>query len=318
MAKLSKSEVKAAISKILARKEARPPIQPRRLPRRNFGKRLASLFAEAGIDVSKLEKIVSEEREGFARLQKKRELYYEKRNSALEKQYKATLENKKRALEAIAGQTIGVQTVTVHTASTVGTHPEEILKGKRLEPWNNWVKFFHHDSNNTAPIFEPGHTRYADAKLIFAWLNPTKSTLIVRANADLIIKGFCQAIAQGNFISPGNVTINLDATLKAYPGAGGPAVWGPTIRILEMYADTYGDILGGDGSWATADFYERRNLTLNHLLVNPRQIVIFEVSVDFSYSILNGIAEMEFSDTNRYVRCPALVIEYGGEPTEMG
>jgi hypothetical protein len=109
MAKLSKSEVKAAISKILARKEARPPIQPRRLPRRNFGKRLASLFAEAGIDVSKLEKIVSEEREGFARLQKKRELYYEKRNSALEKQYKATLENKKRALEAIAGQTIGVQ-----------------------------------------------------------------------------------------------------------------------------------------------------------------------------------------------------------------
>ena len=59
MAKLSKSEVKAAISKILARKEARPPIQPRRLPRRNFGKRLASLFAEAGIDVSKLEKIVS-------------------------------------------------------------------------------------------------------------------------------------------------------------------------------------------------------------------------------------------------------------------
>lgn len=46
MPKLSKSEVKAAISKILARKEAHPPIQPRRLALPNLGKRLASVFAD--------------------------------------------------------------------------------------------------------------------------------------------------------------------------------------------------------------------------------------------------------------------------------
>jgi hypothetical protein len=315
----SKSEIKAAISKILARKEALPPVQPRRLPRPNLGKRLTSVFAEAGIDASQLEKIVLEERKEFARLQKKREKYYEKRNSALQKQYKSTLENKKRALKAIGGQTIGVQTVTVDTASTVGFHPEGILnKSKGLEPWNNWAKFFVHDSNNTAPIFQVGHYRYAGVKFIFAWVNRSKSTLIVRANADLITRGFCQAIAQGGVISPGDVSINLDATLKAYPGAAGPGVWGPTNRILEIYAETYADIFGGDGGWATADFNERRNLTLDHLLVNPRTVVIFEVSVDFSYSILNGIAEMEFSSFDRRVTCPALVIEYGGEPTDIG
>ena len=87
---------------------------------------------------------------------------------------------------------------------------------------------------------------------------------------------------------------------------------------MEMYAESYGDILGGDGGWTTVDLYEPRNVTLNHLLVNRRQVVIFEVFVYFYYSILNGIAEMEFSDENRYVRCPALVIEYGSEPTVVG
>lgn len=47
-------------------------------------------------------------------------------------------------------------------------------------------------------------------------------------------------------------------------------------------------------------------------------IVIFEVSVDFTYSILSGIAEMEFSFSDRSVTCPTLVIEYGGEPTVVG
>ena len=71
MTKLSKSEVKAAILKSLARNEPQPSIQPIRFRRRDLGKRLASVFADTGIDVSELEKIASREREEFARLQKK-------------------------------------------------------------------------------------------------------------------------------------------------------------------------------------------------------------------------------------------------------
>jgi hypothetical protein len=315
MTKLSKSEIKAAISKILARKEVQPPIQFRRLPRPNLGKRLASVFAEAGVDASKLEKIASDEREEFVRLQKKREQYYKKQNAAFEKQYKATLKNKKRALEAIAGQTIGVQTITVHTASTVATHPESILKGKKLEPWNNYVKFFLHDSNDTVG---PYSVRYADMSIIFGWVNQSNDNLIVRANADVIVKGFCQTIAQQGLINPAYVSMNLSAGIKAYPGAGGPPVYGSSFRIMEMYAESYADIFGGDGGWTTVDLYEPRNVTLNHLLVNRRSVVIFQVFVYFYYTILNGIAEMEFSDENRYVRVPALILEYGGEPTVVG
>jgi len=312
MAKLSKSEVKAAISKILARKEVQPPIQFRRLPRPNLGKRLASVFADAGIDVSKLEKIVSDEREEFAQLQKKRDQYYKKQNVALEKQYETTLENQKRALEAIAGQTIGVQTIPVHTASTVLSRPEELISDKRLEPWNNYVKFHLIDSNDTA------NARYADVRFIFGWVNRSNDTLVVRANAEVIIKGFCQAIAQAGFITPAYVSMNLSAALTAYLQAGGPAIVGPTTRIMEMHANSRGGIFGGDGDWTTVDLFESRNLTLSPLLVKRRTIVIFVVTVYFYYSVLNGTAEMEFSDPNRYVRCPALVLEYGGVPTHMG
>jgi hypothetical protein len=311
MTKLSKSEINAAISNILARKEAQPPIHFRRLPRPNLGKRVASVFAEAGVDASKLEKFVSDEREEFVRLRKKRDQYDKKQNAAFEKQYEATLKNKKRALEAIAGQTIGVQTVTVPTASTVATHPEGILKGKSLAPWNNYMKFFLHDSNDTVG---PYNLRYADMSIIFAWANHSNDNLIVRANADVIVKGFCQTIAQQGLINPAYVAMNLSAGIKAYPGAAGPPIYGSSVGIMEMYAESYADIFGGDGGWTTVDLYEPRNVTLNHLLVNRRSVVIFQVFVYFTYTILNGVAEMEFSDENRYVRCPALVIEYGSEP----
>ena len=109
----------------------------------------------------------------------------------------------------------------------------------------------------------------------------------------------------------------VDASLKAYPGAGGPGVWGTSIRILEMNADSSAGIWGGDSDNQWADLYFPRNVTLNHLLVGPRQIVIFHVDVNFWYQVLNPTswAHMEFKASDRNVTCPALVLEYGGEPT---
>jgi hypothetical protein len=213
MTKLSKSEVKAAILKSLARNEPQPTIQPIRFPRRDLGKRLASIFTD---DVSELEKIVSREREEFARLEKKLKQYYEKRNSALKKQYKATLENKKRALQAIAGQTIGVQTITLYTASDIvdSNSDQKIITDKGLVSWNNWVKFLHTSSGET-------YGNNVGVKFIFAWVNRSKDTLVVRANADLIFRGFVEAYAASDFLRGGHALIWLDARLIAYPGAGG-------------------------------------------------------------------------------------------------
>jgi hypothetical protein len=313
MTKLSKSEVKAAILKSLARNEPQPTIQPIRFPRRDLGKRLASVFADAGIDVSELEKIASRERAEFARLQRKLEQDYEKRNSALEKQYKATLENKKLALQAIADQTFGVQTITLYTASDIvdSNYDQKIITDKGLVSWNNWVKFHHIGSTDT-------YGNSVGVKFIFAWLNPSRDTLVVRANADLIFRGRCEARAASDFLRGGHVLMWLDASLKAYPGAGGPGVWGTSIRILEMNAESSAGIWGGDPDHQWVDLYFPRNVTLNHLLVKPRQIVIFHVDVNFWYQVLNGWADMEFKASDRNVTCPALVLEYGGVPTHIG
>jgi hypothetical protein len=312
----SKSAIKAAISKVIARKEVPRPIQFTRFARPNLGKRLASIFAEAGVDARTLEKAASDEREEFVRLQKKREQYYKKQNAAFERRYETTLKNKKRALEALAGQAIGVETVTVHTASAVATYPRKkmFFESKRLEPWNNYVKFYLHDADDA------NNLKYAEASIIFVWWNPYDKRLIVRASADVIIKGFCQTIAQQGFISPAYVHMKLNAGMRAYLGgsSGLPAAYGSEYQIIDMSAESYADILGGDGGQTTVDLYEPRNLTLNHLLVNRGQLVVFEVYVSFWYFILSGIADGEFSDENRYVRCPAVVIEYGSEPTVVG
>lgn len=311
MAKLSKSEVKAAISKIRARKEPKAPLSPMRFPRSALRRRLEPVFREAGLDIKRLDEIVAEERKQLSEQQKKLEQQNEKWNSALAKQYEATLQNKKLALQAIAGETIGVGTVPVHTASAVDTVPDAVFASERRQPWDNWIKFYHHDSNNTDQ-----YGKGISVKFFFAWLNPTNSTLIVHANADVIYGGKIQAIAQGGFISPGYVSIKLSSVIKAYPGLGS-AIYGTYVPVLEMFADTYADILGGDGDWQYIDLYHERNLPLRHLLVKPRQVVIFEVSIDFRYHILNGIGEMEFTYLNRKVTCPALIIEYGGRPTDI-
>ena len=323
MPKLFKSQVKAAISAILARKAPPTPIFPTRFPRRNFRKRLEPVFVDAGFDINKLNKIAAEERKKFAHDNKKIEQQYEKRNSALAKQYQATLKHKKLALQAIADQTIGVVTVPVDTASSVasflgGRRADEILASKSLEPWNNWVKFYHHDPNDTDQ-----YGKQVSVKFFFAWHNSTDYTLIVHANADVIIRGYCSVLAQGGFISPGSVNLKLFAGLKAYPGSGGGItvtenpIWGTYIHLLELQADTYADILGGDGDWVNGNFFIPTNVVFRHLLVKRGQLIIFEVSVDFRYHILNGIAEIEFTYLDRNVTCPALVIEYGGEP-EIG
>ena len=316
MTKLSKSEIKAAILKSLARNEPQPSIQPIRFRRRDLGKRLASVFADTGIDVSELKKIASREREEFARLQKKLKQHYEKRNSALEKQYKATLKNKKLALQALVGPTvpIGVQTEIVYTASDIVdlNAAQKIITDKGLVLWNNWVKFLHTGSEET-------YGNSVGVKFIFAWVNRSKDTLVVRANADLIFRGYVEAYAASDFFRGGHVLMWVDARLIAYPGAGGPGVWGTSIRILEMNADSSAGIWGGDSDNQWADLYFPRNVTLNHLLVRPRQIVIFHVDVNFWYQVLNPTswAHMEFKASDRNVTCPALVIEYGA-PVQMG
>jgi hypothetical protein len=311
----SKSEVKAAILKSLARSEPQPTIQLIRLPRRDLGQRLASGFSGAGIDISELEKIASREREEFARLEKKLKQHHEKQNSALAKQYKATLENKKRALQAIAGQTIGVQTEVVHTASDIvdSNSAKKIITDKHLSFYVNWAKCVHTSSGET----------YGDnvgVKFIFAWANRSKNRLVVRANADVIISGFVEAYAASDFFRGGQASIWLDARLIAYPGAGGPGVWGTPVGILEMSADASAGIWGGDSDKQWADLFEVRNVTLNHLLVGPRQIVIFHVWVGFFYQVFNPTswAHMEFKAGDRNVTCPALVLEYGVVPPPVG
>jgi hypothetical protein len=308
----SKSEVKAAILKSLARNEPQPTIQLIRLPRRDLGQRLASGFTGAGIDISELEKIASREREEFARLQKKLKQHYQKQNSALAKQYKATLENKKRALQAIAGQTIGVQTEVVHTASDIVdlNSAKKIITDKNLSFYVNWAKCVHTSSGET-------YDDYVGVKFIFAWVNRSKSTLVVRANADLVFLGWVEAYAASDFFRGGHVLMWVEARLTAYPQAGGAGVWGTSYRVLEMNAEASAGIWGGDSDNPGADVFFVRNVDLNHLLVGPRTIVIFHVDVNFWYQVLNPTswAHLEFSASNRHVGCPALILEYGSEPT---
>jgi hypothetical protein len=314
---LSKSKVKAAIAKILARRE--PLIPPMRFSRRrNLGKQLASALAEAGIDVSKLGKITSDERE-----QKKLKQYYKKQNAALEKHYKATLANKKLALRALGGQTVGVQTNTVSTATAIydANRKHKIIIDKRLEAWNNWVTFYGVDDDESN-VLDPV-SGWVGVTFFFAWRNPTNGRVVVRANAELGLRGRCDVTVYPHTVTGGDASLMLRATLKAYPGNSQGGVWGRPNEILWLSAEAGPGLYNtqkSDGRELDAAAY----VTLDHLLVGREESVIFTVDVEFFYWLRNGAVYIEFfpgSPQNPYANhkliCPALVIEWGSEP-QMG
>jgi hypothetical protein len=112
--------------------------------------------------------------------------------------------------------------------------------------------------------------------------------------------------------------------LRAYLGNLQRPVWGPPNDFLSLYAHVGVPGIIYSQTSDSRELDTAAYVTLDHLLVERRESVIFSVDVEFWYSLEYGDVHIEFfADpgtlfANRKLICPALEIEWGGEPTVMG
>jgi hypothetical protein len=273
--------------------------------RRDLGPRLEPVFADAGLDVKKINQILTQHQSDVRRALAKHKAETSKEVAALRNTLQQGIENKRKALEQIAGKPYLTTPIPILTPFFIYALPAGMLHDSHIEPSNNWAKLTYTDSRNVT---------YPPVKLsfYFAWQNPVNYVAVINCDTDLVVNGVCQARADPGFFLPGSAWLGLWAELNVYLGET-EINWqaGQLSQIAGISAEGgWGPF--GDGDLESKNISDTYHLSCSDILVQGDQVVIFEVSCVASYWIDEGgdiVLDFDFDPANYQIMCPALNID---------
>jgi hypothetical protein len=182
---ISKSDVKAAISAIRNRdrldtSQLRLSQRPQLLGlRRKFGGQLQTVFAEAGLDIEKINKILADHQKEARSVLEKEKPKSAKTFAALNKDLQSEIANKKKTMEWLASRPpITTTLIPLSTAWEIGVTPVALVD-THIEPSNNWARILYtrqSDTNGNETI---------DVGFWFYWENPSEYLAVLNAESDL-------------------------------------------------------------------------------------------------------------------------------------
>jgi hypothetical protein len=306
--KVDESRIKAAIAAIKDRKGPGviPASQTSQIAnlRRKLGKRLQAVFAAAGLDVDKINKILAEHQGDLRSVFEKNKAKSAKNLAAVSKNLQRGLKNQRKALEHLASKPFITTPIPLLAAYSIFATPVGMLTDSHIEAMNNWARFSLH---------EDGDTGYTDAyvRFYFFWQNQSNYLAVINADSDLAALGVTQANASPGFIVGGNCAITLYATLKVFVGSLEIAYQGTqTVEIDSLTASGGSEIIlqGGDVETHNIDG-TLHHLSCSNIEVDSGQTVVFEVALDAQYYIDNGSITLDFDYSDYSVLCPGLTVE---------
>lgn len=306
--KSNESEIKAAIAAIMNRK--RPDLAQLRLDegarlmalRGKLEKQLQPLFAEAGSDIAKINKILAEHQNEVGRVLEKEKTKYAKTFAALNKDLRRRIENQRKALEQIAFKPGIVTLVPLWTAWNIAELPGNIPFQSHTEASNNWaVTTFENGTNGSGTV---------EVYFWFAWRNPSQDiALVIDAKSDLILQGTCRVHGNSHVIFFGDVSLDMHAELVAYTGIdpiSGASVQIESFRVLGRPRPP---LLGTGPDTASAAISDTYHLSgLPNISVNGGSLVLFAVHFWAHYSVYNGSVSFDFESPG-FILCPSVQLE---------
>lgn len=308
MAKVSQSELKAALSAILARERLSETSTPRKpkdtrlaSSRRNLRKRLNSEFTVAGLDTARIGKILAQDHKQVRRQIKAREVAANKNVARPKDYYRYELNNRKRALEHITGSPLTITPIVIGTPLSIFANPSGMLTDFNIQNGNSWAKINHTDTS--APYSWP-----PSLKFFFGWKNQSDYKAVINAKSDLLIRGICEAAAVSGVVLDSASSLTLDVGFKIYMGS----FWiqGPSRQLLSLSPEAWDPF--GLGTWEDKESKSLdtvEHVSLSNILVDDNQLVIFQVSLTATYWTDGGWISVDFATQNRSVTCPSLVVE---------
>ena len=315
MAKLSKSQVQAAIKAIIEREQREGVASPileinessRAWIRHNLRKQLGPVFSEMGLNQDRLERVVARHQDEVRQYLKKQEPKTAKRLSTLTKSYEKAWANRQAAIkQLIQGPFISAPLI-LDTPNSIFVNPSAMWVEEHIESGNSWVKLIWEDSQDV-------QYKETSVRFFFAWTNPFDYVVVINVNADLVVRGQCTLTAFPGLLFGGWTSLLLTTQLKVH--LAGVAIGGHDQEqaIAGLDADTWGSIFGGDKSSTSEDVFATANLSLKQVLIGVQQLVIIETSMIAAYHIENGTVSLIFAKDHPFVACPAVMIDVLAPP----
>ena len=314
MAKISERQIQDAVSRIVE-KEQRPKTptpaviaeRNRIWARRHLAKRLQPVFAEAGLDLKKINDIISDHQNEFREYLKSQDALTDKAMAELTQRSREALINKRAALEHLIGKPLTLSPIAIDRPASIYANPSGMLVDDHIESWNSWAKVIWEDDNDI-------YGKFVSVRFLFAWENSSEFVSVINVNSDVVVRGQCTLYAFPGYVLGGLATVYLGAWLKVH--LGGIAIEGQPgqeRRIDAFHADTWGALFGGSPDAEGRDINSTYNLSCRNILVQPNQLVIFEVALFADYWIDNGLITLHFNK-DPYIKCPVLVVELLSSP----
>jgi len=276
--------------------------------RRDLGKRLEPLFVEAGIDVDKINQILAQNQANVREILEKQKAKTANQYAALNERFKSGLENRKKAIEEIAGKPYLTTPVPILSALTINAFPAGILNDSHIEPANNWAKFgfeWDNDSSDDGLNFT--------LNFYFAWQNPSNENAVINCHADLVCTGIIQVLANPGLIDPSYSSAGVVAELRVFVGETEiydlPGQW---VLFENIHASGgWGPL--GDANLVTVPVSRAVNLSCNGGIQVPGgEIVVFEVTFNGGGEI-DGEGQLtfdfDFDPAGFKILCPGLNID---------
>jgi hypothetical protein len=311
------SKLKAAV--LAVKERERPGIDQTQLSkqfeiaalRRDLTKQLQPILANAGFDVNRINELLVKGHNELARLIEKQKADAARQLAASIPSYREGMKNRARALTRIAGNPLTITTIPLETPYSIWVTPLNMLVDSHAEPHNNWATCRLTDNKDTAG-------KSASVKFYFAWNNDSGYLAVINCNADVIVRGWAEALADPRVFG-GSSWLPLYVKLKVYLGGGVIDYEGSqTIQIASLPASAGWGLFGNPGDIKFQSFNNSYTVSCTNIEVQDQEIVVFEVSLEaINYWIDGGSISFDFADSGsgNEVLCPTLNVEMLTPPT---
>jgi hypothetical protein len=316
VAKISNSELKAAVSAIMEREQSKTPLSQKSQRvdlsalSRTHHERLQSEFAKAGLDLSRLEKLYTDYRKEANRLIEKQMPSVDSKPVRPTKSDQRWTQNKKRVYELIGGRPLVTVPIVIDKPVAIYSIPFGALVDSHIESWNSWATWYHREYQ-----YGSDDVRLAYLKFLFAWQNNSPNPVVIKnASADIFTRGTC--LAQANpplFPLFGNRTfLGLSPYHRVHVGT--TSITGDDLWVLWLNAFSMGFPYEVDLQQQDIDQVNHRRC--QDIVVPGHQIAIFDVGVEGYYRIASfgpgggdGMVVFWFAGSGHRIACPSLTLE---------
>jgi hypothetical protein len=304
---MTESEIKAAIKAAQSAFEHQERLRaslsqsaPLLSLQRKLGERLQPVFAEAGLDIEKINNILSEHQREELRVLKEGKSKTEQTFEALNQTFLPGLENRRKAQNYLAAIHHPIVTpILLSSAFNIDEVPAGLPFSSHVEDSNNLARtFFEHGIND-------GYGSVS-INFWFFWQNSSDNVAVIQnIESDLFIQGTSTMIADAHFYNNGQVSLKFQAVLSAFEQQG--VIGSDTITIYDHH--TTGPHTGDD-QIDPASFSDTYHLRIpSYISVPAHSGVVLSVSFQAIYNTWYGRVEFNFDAPSRFIICRGVHME---------